>query len=101
MVDSKENNKLDLGVKGLNSIMVRRTLTKKIAIRSSISHSKYQKRKKKLLFSTINLNQFQKSTEKQVGMGHMYPLSLVPFSKTFSVPPNSRHNTALLIYSCP
>ena len=70
MVDSKENNKLDLGVKGLNSIMVRRTLTKKIAIRSSNSHSKYRKRKKKPLFSTINLNQFQKSTEKQVGIGH-------------------------------
>ena len=49
MVDSKENNKLDLGVKGLNSIMVRRTLTKKIAIRSSISHSKYRKKEKKTL----------------------------------------------------
>ena len=101
MVDSKENYKFDLGVKGLKLIMVKRTLTKKIAIRSSISHSKYQKRKKKPLFSTINLNQFQKSTETQVGIGHMYPLSLVPFSKTFSVPPNSRHNTALLMYSCP
>ena len=57
MVDSKENYKLDLGVKGLNSIMVRRTLTKKTAIRSSISHSKHQKKEKKN-FSTINLNQF-------------------------------------------
>ena len=99
MVDSKENYKFDLGVKGLKLIMVKRTLTKKTAIFTLTF--KIPKKEKKPLFSTINLNQFQKSTEKQVGIGHMYPLSLVPFSKTFSVPPNSRHNTALLMYSCP
>ena len=49
MVDSKENYKFDLGVEGLKLIMVKGTLTKKTAIRSSISHSKYQKRKKKNL----------------------------------------------------
>ena len=64
MVDSKENYKFDLGVKGLNSIMVRRTLTKKIAIRFSISHSKYQKRKKNSYFQpliSINFKNLLKS----------------------------------------
>ena len=51
MVDSKENYKFDLGVKGLKLIMVKRTLTKKTAIRSSLSHSKYQKRKNTLIFN--------------------------------------------------
>ena len=62
MVDSKENYKFDLGVKGLKLIMVKRTLTKKTAIRSSIS--KYQKRKKKPYFQpliSINFKNLLKS----------------------------------------
>ena len=64
MVDSRENYKFDLGVKGLKLIMVKRTLTKKIAIRSSISHSKYQKRKKNSYFQpliSINFKNLLKS----------------------------------------
>ena len=64
MVDSRENYKFDLGVKGLKLIIVKRTLTKKIAIRSSISHSKYQKRKKNPYFQpliSINFKNLLKS----------------------------------------
>lgn len=32
---------------------------------------------------------------------YSYPLNRVPFGRTFSTPPKSRHKMALLIYSCP
>ena len=64
MVDSKENYKFDLGVKGLKLIMVRRTLTKQTEIRSSLSHSKYQKKEKNPYFQpliSINFKNLLKS----------------------------------------